>query len=140
MDFEVGRGASVLLATPYGFDQSPTFGVVARETPLGPLFVLADSHLIKQRSARRLPEPPSGRALADPLIAVVRRTYAVFYVTNQAPASRVEWYTRWHGEDKLTRHLGIGLTPDEWRKELHRLQEIGCPVYMGKGIGYSLSF
>lgn len=90
-------------------------------TPLGPLFALSDADLLKPPPVVvELPGGTGGRWVwvPDPVIpnaavAAVRRAYAVFHAANQAPASRVEWYTRWYGDAQFPKQLGSVLTADQ---------------------------
>lgn len=87
--------------------------------PLAPLWHLTDAHLARQRDEETVAGLPSVWLSAppapDPLAAPVRRAVAVLYATDQAPASRADWYARWYGTGRLPAQAGAVATAEEIR-------------------------
>lgn len=85
--------------------------------PIAALVWLTDAHLVRQRDEAARPVPVSKLALpvANRFIAPVRRAVAVLYATDQAPASRAEWYARWYGSDRFPVQAGRVLTAEDIR-------------------------
>ncbi|MDB5306851.1 MAG: hypothetical protein JWO38_1053 [Gemmataceae bacterium] len=101
-----------------------------KKNPLAPLVILTDKDLFVQRAelpdaGRKdlsgeptlrpvsywLPEPQ----LADPTVVSVRRVYAVLTVLAQAPATRIEWYTRWYGAGVIPEQAVQTVTAEQIR-------------------------
>lgn len=99
-------------AGAWEFDQPPSvakptaFEVHAKATSLAPLFFLSDSELLERGSVVN--------AHCD---VVVRRSTSLQSSASQAPTSRLDWYTRWYGDDRLPMSFAPAILAEQPRKK-----------------------
>ncbi len=99
------------LAGEWDFDQPPSvvkptaFEVHAKSTSLAPLFFLSDSDLLERGSI--------AKAHCE---VVVRPSSSLHSAASQAPTSRLDWYTRWYGNDRLPMSFAPAILAEQPRK------------------------
>lgn len=113
------KDGTILTVGVLEFDRESDFDR-KKATPLAPLLLLTDSHLLQQRaedavSNAQSPSAPetvhsatvwiTGPRQNDPAIATIRRIYAISHVNAQVPATRAEWFTCWYGDDRIPEQM-----------------------------------
>ena len=99
------------LAGEWDYDQPPSvakptaFEVHAKATSLAPLFFLSDSDLLERGSIAKAQRESALRATSLQTSA------------SQAPTSRLDWYTRWYGNDRLPMSFAPAILDEQPRKK-----------------------